>query len=343
MRSVIIVHPEFDRTWPFAVERLVELMLNDGAVELIRLEAGSARRASEVVRSPETVTRLICLNADITADCIGRFSSLQDTVIESTFQRAEPAPAIIEVLNERNIRWYTQPTEGFWSQSVSEFALGLTICALRRIPQLHHEIITSTQPWDYDVPGGIGRPGARGFQFGDDNRFANGTVAGKRVRIVGAGNIASRYASFVHMLGADAAAWDPFATEPSFHLAGARKEWHLDKLIADAEIFVPMLPLTEKTRGIITAGHIQALPKGTLVVLATRADICDMKVLRERVLADELSLAADVFDIEPLPVDDPLLGRHNVVHTPHHAGRTKDANYRFVEKLYEQFQPLQHL
>jgi len=30
--------------------------------------------------------------------------------------------------------------------------------------------------------------------------------------------------------------------------------------------------------------------------------ICDMPTLRERVLADEVSLAADVWDVEPLPL-----------------------------------------
>jgi phosphoglycerate dehydrogenase-like enzyme len=251
----------------------------------------------------------------------------------------KPAPEVIAVLEKRSIRWYTQPSEGFWAQSVSEFALALTLCGLRRIPQTHHDIITSHKAWDYSPPGGIGTPGARGQQFGDDTRFTNGTVEGKRVRIVGAGNIASRYASFVHMLGADVAAWDPFASEPSFHRAGSRKEWHLERLVQDAEIFVPMVPLTDQTKGIVTAEHIRALPQGTLVVLATRAGICDMPELRKRVLADELSLAADVFDIEPLPLDDALLGRHNVVHTPHNAGRTKEANYLFAVKLYEQFIP----
>jgi phosphoglycerate dehydrogenase-like enzyme len=70
--------------------------------------------------------------------------------------------------------------------------------------------------------------------------------------------------------------------------------------------------------------------------MATRARICDVDELRRRVLADELSLAADVFDVEPLPLDDPLLGRHNVVHTPHNAGRTRDSNYRWAEMLAEQ-------
>jgi hypothetical protein len=71
----------------------------------------------------------------------------------------------------------------------------------------------------------------------------------------------------------------------------------------------------------------------------TRAPVCDMPTLRERVLADELALAADVWDVEPLPLDDPLLGRHNVVHTPHIAGRTHDANLAWAENLAAQFDP----
>ena len=132
--------------------------------------------------------------------------------------------------------------------------------------------------------------------------FTNGTLEGKRVRIVGAGNIGSRYASFAHFMGADVALWDPYATEPSFHRSGARREYHLEKLLEDADIFAPMLPLTESTRGLIGANHIQNLPKGCLVVLATRANICDFASIRERVLKDELSLAADVFDNEPLGI-----------------------------------------
>ncbi|MNI29573.1 D-3-phosphoglycerate dehydrogenase [compost metagenome] len=174
-------------------------------------------------------------------------------------------------------------------------------------------------------------------QFGDNPNFVNGTVEGKKVRIVGAGNIASRYASFVHMLGADVAAWDPYAPESAFHRAGSRKEWQLERLVQDADIFVPMLPLTPSTEGLIKAEHLQELPNGCLVVLATRAEICNTQELRRRVLADELSLAADVFDVEPLPLDDPLLGRHNVIHTPHNAGRTKEANFRWAQMLAEQF------
>ena len=65
-----------------------------------------------------------------------------------------------------------------------------------------------------------------------------------------------------------------------------------------------------------------------------------MKAIRRRVLADELSLAADVFDLEPLPLKDPLLGRSNVIHTPHNAGRTRDANVAYAQRLADQFKRL---
>jgi phosphoglycerate dehydrogenase-like enzyme len=326
MRTVIIVHPKFEQVWPFTADRLHLLLQRLGDVTFIRLPQDSRNLLSEVVPNPSTVYRLISLAVPLSLSCIDEFTSLKEAFISITGYAQKPSKDITDVLTERGVRLYGQPSEGYWGQSVSEFALGLTICALRRIPQMHHAIITSQEPWIFPLQ-----------QFGDDPNFVNGTVEGKKVRIVGAGNVASRYASFVSMLGADVAVWDPYAAEPAFHRSGSRKEWHLEKLVQDADIFVPMVPLIPGTEGLINAEHIRALPKGCLVVLATRAGICDTVELRRRVLNDELSLAADVFDVEPLPLDDPLLGRHNVVHTPHNGGRTKESNYRWAEKLAEQF------
>jgi phosphoglycerate dehydrogenase-like enzyme len=337
MFSLIVVHPDFEATWPFAADHLHALWQVQGPVEFIRMIDGDRRPIGQVVAQLERATRLAALGVPVTAGCLERLVALREAAVEGAYQ---PLAECVEVLRARGVACYTQPTEGFWGQSVAEFGLALTLCGLRRIPQLHHQILTSQAPWDYTPPAGMGRPGARGAQYGDDSRFTNGTVADKRVRIVGMGNIGSRYASFANMLGADVVAWDPFASEPCFHRAGARREWHLDRLVRDAEIFAPMLPLTDATRGIVTAAHIRALPHGCLVVLVTRAAICDMAALRKRVLADELALAADVFDIEPLPLNDPLLGRHNVVHTPHNAGRTRHANEQWARALFEQFEPV---
>ncbi|MBS4219054.1 hypothetical protein KHA96_12075 [Bacillus sp. FJAT-49711] len=339
MRTVLVVHPDFDEVWPFAADHFRKVMERLGEVEFYRIDDSDERSIVEIIPNPESVARLISLSVPVTSNDIQLFGSLKEAVITHGYG-SQLSDECKEQLEQKGVRIYNQPGEGFWGQSVSEFALGLTICGLRRIPQTHHEIITSLDPWDYNPPENRGRPSAKGQQFGDNANFSNGTIQGKRVRIVGAGNIASRYASFVNFLGADVASWDPYASEPCFHRSGSRKEWHLEELVKDAEIFAPMVPLTKSTEGLITADHIRALPNGCLVILATRAGICDVPTLRERVLADELSLAADVFDIEPLPLNDPLLGRHNVVHTPHNAGRTIDANRLWADKLAEQFLPL---
>lgn len=319
MRTAIVVDPSFDTIWPFSADRVHQLLSPMLETSFARLADGDAAWIT-AVDEPAAVERLILLGATATDADLDALPALKEAFVTVGYG---PNPAK-EVLEARGITPLEHGSEGFWGQSVSEFALGLTIGALRRIPQTHHAILTDLAPWDYPV-----------HQYGDDSRFTNGTVEGKRVRIVGAGNIASRYASFMHMLGADVAVWDPYASEPSFHRAGSRRVFDLDKLVEDAEIFVPMVPLIPSTAGLVTAKHIAALPAGCLVVLATRAGIVDVPELRRRVLADELSLAADVFDEEPLPLDDPLLGRDNVVHTPHNAGRTKESNYRWAEMLAE--------
>lgn len=340
MKSVIVVHPSFEASWPWVANHLHAIWQGQGTVEFIRLSSDDTRMLGQLIPDPHDVVRLVSLKVPVTPECLKTFSNLKEASIMTSSYQGKLPEELEKVLKNASVHICAHPSEGYWGQSVSEFGLALTLCGLRRIPQTHHEIITSLKPWDYDPVDGIGRPYTRGEQFGDDPNFTNGTIAGKRIRIVGAGNIASRYASFVHMIGADVAAWDPFAPEPSFHRTGARREYHLNQLVKDAEIFVPMVPLTETTKGMITEDHINALPMGCLVVLVTRAGICDMDAIRRRVLNNEISLAADVFDIEPLPLDDPLLGRNNVVHTPHNAGRTIESNYSWAEKLAEQFNPV---
>jgi phosphoglycerate dehydrogenase-like enzyme len=345
MFSLIVIHADFESHWPFVAGQFFSRWQAQGETALIRLPRGDQRPLGEIhlgeldVESAQ-VTRLACLGVPVTVACLKEFTSLKEATFPAVYGPTQLSPECAAYLQQAGVKVYDHHSEGFWGHSVAEFALALTLSALRRLPQAYHEMLISHVPWERYAAHNNQGPGTWGEQFADDLRFASGTAAGKRVRIVGVGNIGSRYASFMHMLGADVAAWDPYATEPCFHRSRARRQWHLDELVQDAEVFAPMVPLTRDTRGLVTAAHINALPKGCLVVLVTRAHVCDMAALRQRVLADELGLAADVFDVEPLPLDDPLLGRANVVHTPHLAGRTLHANQQWAESLLAQFRPV---
>ena len=339
-KSAIIVHHEFELVWPWVADHFHELWQNQAAVEFIRLPPKKqANQVHQLLDNPQDITRLVCLLPSEGNDAFFKESLDEMPNLNQVFF-VGLKDTYIKKLEEMGIRLITHNSVEYWGQSVSEFAFALTLCGLRRIPQTHHHIITSLDEWNYSSPDGIGRPGQRGGQYGDDSSFSNGTLEGKRVRIVGAGNIGSRYASFCHFFGASVSMWDPFASDPCFHRAGAHRECFLEQLMPDSEIFAPMLPLTPETEGIIGGEHIEALPKGCLVVMVTRAAICNCEVLYRRVLNDELALAADVFDHEPLEIGHSLLGRHNVIHTPHNAGRTKEANWRYAEMLADQFSPV---
>lgn len=333
MNTTVLVHTAFDGNWPLAADHLRALLdRHQEAFRFSRSDSPDRPPAGQwSIERPEAVSHLVCLGVPLTAKCLQRFSALKNV-----FAASGPLDSdALDAMKQRGINLLRHPSEGYWGQSVAEFALALTLCALRRIPQLHQAMQKETSVWDYRPVDGQPGPGKRGAQLGDDLRFANGTVFGKRVRVAGLGNIASRYAQWLSSMGADVAAWDPFAPEPVFHRTGARRRQSLDALVRDADIFAPMLPLRPETEGIVQASHLEALPPGCLVVLVTRTAICHMPTLRERVLADELSLAADVHDREPLPFDDPLLGRHNVVHTPHNAGRTVQANHSFAQGIFD--------
>lgn len=332
MRSVICVHERFDAIWPFTADHWLRRWQESGTCELYRSEDPGAR-APGMVPDPATVQRLVLLGLPADAEDLEPFSALEECYHDPCGQSA----AGVEAAEARGVSFLHPRSDVQWGQCVAEFALGLTIAALRRIPQTYAEMIKGHEVWHYRPE--VGKPRHRGAQFGDDPRFANGTVAGKRVRVVGIGNIGGRYSSWCTALGAQVAVWDPFAPDAAFALAGVERCSHLSELVKDAEIFAPMLPLKDDTQGLITAELINGLPRQSLVVLVTRAKICDTEALYRRVLNDELALAADVWDLEPVPLDSLLLGRHNVVHTPHNAGRTVNANQTRADDAIGRFRP----
>jgi D-3-phosphoglycerate dehydrogenase len=211
----------------------------------------------------------------------------------------------------------------------------LALAALRRVPQWHAELTSGSPSWEYEAQ-----------QYCDATGFANGELGAKRVGVVGLGQIGGRVARWCVALGADAATgpdlagavlgYDPFLPPAVAERWGVQPVT-IDELVDQSEVVFVTVPPTPSAKHLLNRERIQRLGKGTLVVVVTRAHAVEMSALRERILADELCGAFDVYDVEPLPVDDPLRGRPNVVHTPHIAGRTREANLRTADLLVDDF------
>ena len=114
----------------------------------------------------------------------------------------------------------------------------------------------------------------------------------------------------------------------------------LPALLPDADVVVLVTPLTSRTRGLVDAAFLGAMPDGALLVNAARGAVVDTDALLAELTAGRLSAALDVTDPEPLPADHPLWTAPNVLITPHVGGAVRDArrrSYRVVAAEIERY------
>src|ERR687897_2351299 len=79
-RSIIVVHPDFDRTWPWAADHFRVLWAAQGQTEYLRLGPDDRRAVCEIVADPAGVTRLVALNVPVTVECVARMPALREAV-----------------------------------------------------------------------------------------------------------------------------------------------------------------------------------------------------------------------------------------------------------------------
>jgi D-3-phosphoglycerate dehydrogenase len=302
--------------WPFVPERMAARLSELGEVQILNATREPLHRQTDLSR----VWGLAWFGGAFTPECVAAAPNLQ-AVGGMTDNSGYGLPQ--EAMAQRGIP-FTDATRA-WAQSVAEIAIGLALGALRQIPHWHCRMAQGEPLWLYPYS-----------QFCDNPNFVNGDLGTKQVGVIGLGAIGSRVARWCVALGSTVCGFDPFVPEARVREWGVEPA-ALDPLADNSEVIFVTVPPTPSAKHLLNRERIGRLRKGALVVAVTRAHAIDMAALRERLLADELAGAFDVYDVEPLPPDDPLRGRANVVHTPHIAGRTRDANLRVADIIADDF------
>ncbi len=110
----------------------------------------------------------------------------------------------------------------------------------------------------------------------------------------------------------------------------------LDTTIAEAEILVLLLPYTPQTERILNARRIALMPRDACLINAARGQLIDHQALIEALNKELLRHATmDVYDVEPLPPDDPYWSHPRVTVTPHIASvtRPETASIVIIEQI----------
>lgn len=151
--------------------------------------------------------------------------------------------------------------------------------------------------------------------------------------LVGFGRIAQRVAIAGLAMGMNVIAHDPYLeTSP----IGQVRLVSLDELVSSSAVLSLHTPSTPETHHLVNAEVLSAMPAGSYLVNCARGALVDQHALIDALDRGHLAGAAlDVTDPEPLPEGHPLLGRADVIVTPHIASSTGAGRRRLYEHAIE--------
>jgi phosphoglycerate dehydrogenase-like enzyme len=223
----------------------------------------------------------------------------------------------IDVAAARSLGIRIARTTGSNALPVAEFTIGLMLSAMRCSAYGHHHL----QNGDWRGPG----------------KTPNETLllSGKTVAIVGFGAIGSNVAKLLKGFGCEIlyVKRNPLPAEEEAAL-GVRRAT-LDEALERADVLSLHCPLTDETANMIDMAAMRRMKRRAVLVNVARGGVVVetdlVEALKQRVI---LAAAMDVFSIEPLPKESPLIGLDNCVITPHLAAVTADTFEPTVRRMF---------
>ena len=198
--------------------------------------------------------------------------------------------------------------------STAELTWGLILALVRHIPEEDRRMKT------------VGRAGgaALGVSGGWQQTVGTG-LHGKKLGLVGLGHQGRTVAKIGRAFGMKLAAWsqnlDPDVAKKA-HAEAVSKE----ELFSSCDVVTVHYKLGPRSVGLVGAAELALMKPSAYLVNTSRGPIVDSAALLSALRSGSIAGAAlDVFDVEPLPLSDPLRAAPNVVLTPHLGYVTEDA------------------
>jgi D-3-phosphoglycerate dehydrogenase len=188
--------------------------------------------------------------------------------------------------------------------STAEHTFALMLALARMIPQAHASMVAGK--WDRKT-------------------FMGVELRGKTLGVVGFGRIGRAVAKRALAFEMNVLAFDPYISAEVAADFGVTLA-NLETLFGNSDFITLHSVLTDETREMINKNTIARMKKGVRIVDAARGALINEADLAEALKSGQVAGAAlDVYQQEPPEANNPLIGLPNIVHTPHVAASTDDA------------------
>nr|PZN50339.1 MAG: phosphoglycerate dehydrogenase [Bacteroidota bacterium] len=210
----------------------------------------------------------------------------------------------LKAATEKGIAVFNAPFSN--TRSVVELAVGEMIMLIRNIPdksvKMHQGI------WDKSAKGSY-------------------EVRGKKLGIIGYGNIGTQLSVLAEALGMKVLYYD---REEKLALGNAVKCRSLNELLEQADVVTLHVDGRESNTNMIGPREFELMKNGVIFLNLSRGHVVDINALRENILSGKVAgCGIDVFPEEPASNDEefvsPLRGLPNTILTPHIGGSTSEA------------------
>lgn len=206
-----------------------------------------------------------------------------------------------------------------FAKSVAEGCLTYILCSLREIEKYMNLVRNGS--WRED-------------------EFYNRGLFGKRIGIVGFGEIAKNLVTLLKPFDMEILIDSRHLTEEQANAYGAKLASR-EEIFSTCDIVSLHLSLTEKTKKSIDRALLEKLKPDALFVNTARGAVVDEEALEELLANKRFYAALDTFSQEPLPKNCKLRTLDNVVILPHMGGPTIDVREYITVSFAKDFEAFQ--
>lgn len=141
---------------------------------------------------------------------------------------------------------------------------------------------------------------------------------GKKVCILGCGSVGTECAKRFKALGCTVYGIDPVVREQESFSRICHAD-DMKEVLGKSDVVIVTLPLTDQTRHMFDKQTLAELPDGAVFVNIARGALVETDALANELRSGRIGAVLDVFEEEPLPMDNPLWDMENVIVTPHNS------------------------
>ncbi len=168
------------------------------------------------------------------------------------------------------------------------------------------------------------------------SKFVGSELSAKTLGVIGLGRVGSIVARLAGNLDMNVIAYDPFISAEAAEKRGV-KPVSFDELLAQSDYITLHVPKTPETTGLIGAEEIAKMRRGVRIINCARGGLVSEAALADALDSGQVAgVALDVYEVEPPGEESPLVGRDDVICTPHLGASTEEAQENVAISVAEQ-------